>query len=33
MSRYAADEIEKKWQAAWDEAQTFRATRAGDKPK
>ncbi|MHA6326249.1 leucine--tRNA ligase [Roseivivax sp. CAU 1753] len=33
MSRYAPAEIEPKWQSAWDEAQTFRATRSDDKPK
>ncbi|MDG1116278.1 MAG: leucine--tRNA ligase [Flavimaricola sp.] len=33
MSRYAPAEIEPKWQAAWDEAQTFAATRSEDKPK
>ncbi len=33
MSRYDPSVIEPKWQAAWDEAQTFRATRDGDKPK
>ncbi len=33
MSRYAPAEIEPKWQAAWDEAQTFAATRSDDKPK
>ena len=33
MSRTIASEIEPKWQAAWDEAGTFRASRSGDKPK
>lgn len=33
MQRYAPAEIEPKWQAAWDEAQTFRAVRSDDKPK
>ncbi|MBV2358874.1 leucine--tRNA ligase [Thalassococcus sp. CAU 1522] len=33
MSRYDPASIEPKWQAAWDEAGTFRATRTGDKPK
>ncbi|MGI3164383.1 leucine--tRNA ligase [Pseudooceanicola sp. 200-1SW] len=33
MSRYSAAEIEPKWQKAWDDAQVFRATREGDKPK
>ena len=33
MSRYDPSVIEPKWQAAWDEAQTFRASREGDKPK
>ena len=33
MSRYAASEIESRWQSAWDSAGTFRATRSGDKPK
>jgi leucyl-tRNA synthetase len=33
MSRYAPAEIEKKWQDAWEQAGTFRATREGDKPK
>ena len=33
MSRYTPAEIETKWQAAWNEAGTFRATRSGDKPK
>jgi len=33
MSRYAPAEIEPKWQAAWDEAQTFAATRSDEKPK
>lgn len=33
MSRYEAREIEKKWQAAWDEAGLFRARRDEDRPK
>ena len=33
MSRYDTKSIEPKWQKAWDEAGTFRATREGDKPK
>ena len=33
MSRYTASEIESKWQAAWAEAETFRATRDTSKPK
>ena len=33
MSRYVAAEIEPKWQAAWTEAEVFRACRTGDKPK
>ncbi len=33
MTRYAPAEIEPKWQAAWDAAGTFVATRAGDRPK
>ena len=33
MSRYAAAEIEAKWQQAWDQAGIFEATREGDKPK
>ena len=33
MSRYAPAEIEPKWQKAWEEAGTFRATRTEDKPK
>jgi len=33
MSRYDPATIEPKWQTAWDEAQTFVATRSGDKPK
>ncbi|MBB05397.1 MAG: leucine--tRNA ligase [Pseudooceanicola sp.] len=33
MSRYVAAEIEPKWQAAWTEAEVFRARRTGDKPK
>ncbi len=30
---YTPAEIEPKWQAAWADAQTFRATREGNKPK
>jgi leucyl-tRNA synthetase len=33
MSRYDPATLEPKWQAAWDEAGTFLATRSGDKPK
>ena len=33
MSRYDPAVIEPKWQQAWDEALTFKATRSGDKPK
>ncbi|AZQ65811.1 leucine--tRNA ligase [Silicimonas algicola] len=33
MSRYDTKNIEPKWQAAWDEAQTFRAERDESKPK
>ncbi len=33
MSRYSANDIEAKWQAAWDKAGVFRATRTADKPK
>jgi leucyl-tRNA synthetase len=33
MSRYDPASIEPKWQTAWDEAQTFVATRSGEKPK
>ena len=33
MSRYDPSAIEPKWQAAWEQAQTFRATRSADKPK
>jgi len=33
MSRYDPASIEPKWQAAWDQAETFKATREGDKPK
>ena len=33
MSRYAASEIESRWQSAWDSAGTFCATRSGEKPK
>ncbi len=33
MSRYSANEIEAKWQKAWDEAGIFTASRKADKPK
>ncbi len=33
MSRYTASEIEPKWQAAWDEAQSFLARRDPARPK
>ncbi len=33
MSTYTPSEIEPKWQAAWDKAETFKATRSDDKPK
>ncbi len=33
MSRYSASEIESKWQTAWEEANVFKATREGGKPK
>jgi len=33
MSRYTANDIEPKWQAAWDQAESFRATRDEAKPK
>ncbi len=33
MTSYSPSEIESKWQAAWDQAQTFTATRTDDKPK
>ncbi|WP_425098121.1 leucine--tRNA ligase [Tropicibacter sp. S64] len=33
MSRYDPASIEPKWQAAWEEAQTFKAVRSEDKPK
>ncbi|SHG72118.1 leucine--tRNA ligase [Marivita hallyeonensis] len=33
MSRYDPSVIEPKWQAAWEEHQTFRAVRSDDKPK
>ena len=33
MSRYDPASIEPKWQAAWEEALTFKATREGCKPK
>ena len=31
--RYAPAAIEPKWQAHWDEHQTFRATRTAGRPK
>ncbi|WP_370312997.1 leucine--tRNA ligase [Sagittula sp.] len=33
MSRYDPASIEPKWQKAWEDALTFKATREGDKPK
>ena len=33
MSQYFPSEIEAKWQAAWDKAETFKAVRSDDKPK
>jgi len=33
MSRYDPSAIEPKWQAAWEDQQTFRAVRSEDKPK
>ena len=33
MSTYTPAEIEAKWQAAWDQAETFKAVRTDDKPK
>ncbi|WP_170431283.1 leucine--tRNA ligase [Ruegeria arenilitoris] len=33
MSRYSANEIEAKWQEAWDKAGIFTANRTADKPK
>src|SRR6056297_2866663 len=33
MSRYDPSVIEPKWQATWEEHQTFRAVRSDDKPK
>ncbi|WP_420326811.1 leucine--tRNA ligase [Mameliella sp.] len=33
MSRYDPATIEPKWQEAWDQAETFKARRTGDKPK
>ncbi|MBT8457603.1 MAG: leucine--tRNA ligase [Alphaproteobacteria bacterium] len=30
---YSPSEIEAKWQAAWDKAETFKAVRSADKPK
>jgi len=33
MLRYLANEIEAKWQKAWDKAEAFKAVRSDDKPK
>ena len=33
MSRYSANEIEAKWQEAWEKAESFKAVRSDDKPK
>jgi leucyl-tRNA synthetase len=33
MATYTPSEIEARWQAAWDKADIFRATRSADKPK
>jgi leucyl-tRNA synthetase len=33
MTPYTAQDIEAKWQQAWDKASVFRATREADKPK
>ncbi|MCL4127705.1 UNVERIFIED_CONTAM: hypothetical protein GTU68_003609 [Idotea baltica] len=33
MSQYTPADIEAKWQAEWDKAETFKATRGADKPK
>ncbi len=33
MATYSPSDIEARWQAAWDEAGIFRATKAGGKPK
>ncbi|MDB4053668.1 leucine--tRNA ligase [Octadecabacter sp.] len=33
MPQYSPSEIEAKWQAAWDKAETFKAVRSDDKPK
>ena len=33
MSRYSANEIEAKWQEAWDKAGIFTANHKADKPK
>ena len=33
MSTYTPSDIETKWQATWDQSETFKATRKGDKPK
>jgi len=33
MSRYTANDIETKWQAAWDKAEVFKAKRDESKPK
>jgi leucyl-tRNA synthetase len=33
MTSYTPSKIEARWQAAWDKAETFKATRSEDKPK
>ena len=33
MSRYSAADVEPKWQAAWEAAETFKARRDEAKPK
>ncbi len=33
MSAYDTKVIEPKWQQAWDQAETFTASRTDDKPK
>ena len=33
MARYSANEIEAKWQEAWNKAESFKAVRSDDKPK
>ena len=33
MTAYTPAEIEAKWQAAWSDADTFKAVRSDDKPK